>query len=257
MSIGRCREQAQKRLARLLLDSASEMGDPAATLEIVSDAFRNNQLNTARSGTFLERLGILAKKQGDVQAMGLLGQILYSQGKAKEARNWLEKAVSGPETPTFPGAAEALVVLGLILERTDREAAKKVFSKAALDLDYPSAFFYLSKYTGPGEEDDRMVYLLKAASGGIPEAHHNLGAIELSKKGDQSDKKPSERSYGYAKEWFQVAAEGGFGLSMLNMASICNSQGQTEEALKWLERAMELPEVKDEAVKMRSAFIVD
>ncbi|KAF7863061.1 hypothetical protein EAF04_007144 [Stromatinia cepivora] len=257
ISLGRCREQAQKRLARVLLDSASAMGDPTATLEVVSDAFRNNKLSTARSGAFLERLGILAKKKGNVQAMGLLGQILYSQGKEKEALNWLQKAVSGTELPNFPGAAEALVVLGLILEKTDREAAKKVFSKAALDLDYPSAFFYLSKHVGPDEEDNRMVYLLKAAGSGIPEACHNLGAIELSKNGDQADKNPSKRSYGYAKEWFQVAAEGGFGLSMLNMASICKSQGQTEETLKWLGRAEELPEVRDEAIKMRSSFAID
>ncbi|KAJ8060882.1 hypothetical protein OCU04_009963 [Sclerotinia nivalis] len=257
ISLGRCREQAQKRLARVLLDSASAMGDPTATLEVVSDAFRNNKLYTARSGAFLERLGILAKKEGNVQAMGLLGQILYSQGKEKEALNWLQKAVSGTELPNFPGAAEALVVLGLILEKSDKEAAKKAFSKAALDLDYPSAFFYLSKHVGPDEEDNRMIYLLKAAGSGIPEACHNLGAIELSKKGEQADKKPSERSYGYAKEWFQVAAEGGFGMSMLNMASICKSQGQTKEALKWLERAEATPEVRDEAIKMRSSFAMD
>ncbi|KAA8572131.1 hypothetical protein EYC84_002047 [Monilinia fructicola] len=257
ISVGRCREQAQKALGRRLIDSASAMGDPAATLEVVSDAFRNNQLHSARSRPFLERLGLLAKKEKNVEAMGLLGQILYSQGKIKEATDWLQMAVGGPELPTFLGAAEALVVLGLILEKTDKEGAKKAFSKAALDLDYPSAYFYLSKHVGPGEEDDRMIYLLKAAGAGIPEACHNLGAIELSKKGDQADKKPSDRNYGYAKEWFQVAAEGGFGLSMLNLASICKSQGQTEEGLKWLERAEALPEVRDEAVKLRSSFVTE
>ncbi|QSZ31878.1 hypothetical protein DSL72_001447 [Monilinia vaccinii-corymbosi] len=247
ISVGRCREQAQKALGRRLIDSASAMGDPAATLEIVSDAFRNNQLHSARSGPFLERLGLLAKKEKNVQAMGLLGQILYSQGKTKEAADWLQKAVGGPELPNFSGAAEALVVLGLTLEKNDKEGARKAFSKAALDLDHPSAYFYLSKHVGPEEEDKQMVYLLKAAGAGIPEACHNLGAIELSKNGDQADKKPSDRTYGYAKEWFQVAAEGGFGLSMLNLASICKSQGQTEEGLKWLERAETLPEVRDEA----------
>ncbi|KAM0143827.1 hypothetical protein ACHAP3_001091 [Botrytis cinerea] len=257
ISMGRCREQAQKRLARVLLDSASAMGDPAATLVVVSEAFHNNKLYTARFTPFLERLGILAKKEGNVQAMGLLGQILYSQGREKEARGWLQKAVAGEKSPNFPGAADALIVLGLILEKTDRAAAKKLFSKAALDLDHPSAFFYLSKHVDPEEEDNRMVYLLKAAGAGMPEACHNLGAIELSKNGDQADKKPSERDYGYAKEWFQVAAESGFGLSMLNMASICKSQCQNEEALKWLERAEALPEIHDEAVKMRSSFNAD
>ncbi|KAI9649492.1 hypothetical protein NHQ30_002069 [Ciborinia camelliae] len=257
ISLGRCKELAQKALGRRLIDLASVMGDAAATLEVVSDAFRRNQLHTARSGSFFKRLGILAKKEQNVQAMGLLGQILYSQGKEIEARDWLEKAVSGPEVPTFEGAAEALVVLGLILEKSDKEAAKQVLKKAALDLDYPSAFFYLSKHTGPGEEDDRMVYLLKAAGAGIPEACHNLGAIELSKYGDQAHKKPANRRYGYAKEWFEVAAEGGFGLSMLNLASICKSQGQKEEGMKWLKRAEALPEVHDEAVKMKTSFIAD
>lgn len=255
VSVGRCKEQAQKALARHLIDSASAMGDPAATLEVMSDAFRNNQLHTPRSLIFLQRLGFLAKIGKNIQAMALLGQILYSQGKPKEAQSWLETAIRGSELANFPGSAEAYVVLGLILEGTDREAAKKMFSKAALELDYPSAYYYLSKYTGPGEEDDKMIYLLKASGAGILEACHDLGVVELSKIGDQADKKPSERDYGYAKEWFHVAAEGGFGLSMLNLASICKSQGQIEEGLKWLEKAEELPEIRDEAIKLKSGFI--
>ncbi|ESZ89508.1 hypothetical protein SBOR_10106 [Sclerotinia borealis F-4128] len=256
-SLGRCGEQAQKALGRSLIDLASNMGDAGATLEVMSHALRNNQLHTARTGPFLARLGILAKKKENVQAMGMLGRILFSQGKETEAQQWLQKAISGPELATFPGAAETLVVLGLILQKTDKEAAKKIFRKAALDLDDPSAYFYLSQHVGPDEDDERVVYLLKAAGAGLPEACHNLGAIELSKMGDQADKKPTERTYGYAKEWFQVAAEGGFGLSMLNLASICKSQGQIAEGLKWLEQAEALPELRDEAVKMRSGFDSD
>jgi tetratricopeptide (TPR) repeat protein len=235
--------------------SASGLGEASATLELISSSIRNNSLDLADYAAPLKRLGILAKKEGDREAMTLLGKVLLSQRRENEALEWFRRATQGPtQSLTFESAGEALVNEGrLLLSRKDHDSAGQAFRKAALELDDPSAYFYLSQLKETGSAQHK-VYLLKAASSGIVEAWHNLGSLELSEIEKRSNKATSIADYGLAWEWFQVAATDGFGLSMLNLALICKSVGKSEDGLKWLDKAETLPEVKEQARSMRAQW---
>jgi tetratricopeptide (TPR) repeat protein len=244
--LSRCTGKGQKALAKSVMLAASELGEKGATFEIISTALRSGVLHDYHAP--LQRLGILAKKDNDPQAMTLLGKVLMAQRREKEALEWFWRATRPPNGGLeFDGAGEALVNEGRILsQRNEREAAKAAFEKAALELDDPSAYFYLAQLQEPGSLNQE-VYLLKAASSGVIEAWHNLGALELEKINKEGKKPASLADYGMAREWFQVAAADGFGLSILNMAMICKAVGQMDEALNWLEKAEGADEVSVQA----------
>jgi tetratricopeptide (TPR) repeat protein len=185
----RCSGKGQQILAKKLMLSASALGDKSATFEIISSALRNGLLNEYPA--VLQRLGLFAKKDNDPQAMTLLGKVLLSQRGEKDALEWFRKATRPPTgNIDFDGAGEALVHEGRILMQwKDKDGAKKVFEKAALELDDPSAYFYLSQLQEPGSSTQE-VYLLKAASSGVQDAYHNLGALELARI-DKNKKKPT------------------------------------------------------------------
>jgi TPR repeat protein len=249
----RCSGKGQQVLAKKVMLSASALGDKSATFEIISSALRNGLLNEYPAA--LQRLGLFAKKDNDRQAMTLLGKVLLSQRGEKGALEWFRKATRPPAgSIDFDGAGEALVHEGRILMQwKDKDGAKKVFEKAALELDDPSAYFYLSQLQEPGSSTQE-VYLLKAASSGVQDAYHNLGALELTKIEKTAKKPTSLADYGMAREWFQVAAADGFGLSMLNMALMCKAVGEVEEGKKWLRRAEENPDVREQARSILSQW---
>jgi tetratricopeptide (TPR) repeat protein len=249
----RCPRQSQKALAKSVMLAASRLGEKAATFDIISEALRISTLYEYRAP--LERLGTLAKKDNDPQAMTLLGKILMAERREKEALDWFRRATQSPTGGLdFNGAGEALVNEGRILsKRNDQNGAKAAFEKAALELDDPSAYFYLAQLQEPGSSN-QQVYLLKAASSGVVEAYHNLGALELEKIANQERKPTSLDDYGLAREWFQVAAADGFGLSMLNMATICKAVGQMDDALHWLEKAEGVEGVQNEATALKKQW---
>jgi len=246
----RCHSGGQKALAKSVMLAASRLGEKAATFDIISEALRAGTLYEYRAP--LERLGTLAKKDNDPQAMTLLGKVLMGERREKEALDWFRRATREPTGGLdFDGAGEALVSEGRILsQRGDRNGAKAAFEKAALELDDPSAYFYLAQLQEP-RSSNQQVYLLKAASSGVVEAWHNLGALELEKLNKQERKPTSLYDYGMAREWFQVAAAEGFGLSMINMAVICKAVGQMDKALEWLEKAEGADGVRSEATAMK------
>ncbi|KAE9367908.1 HCP-like protein [Stipitochalara longipes BDJ] len=246
----RCPSAGQQALAKSAMLAASRLGEKAATFDIISEALRVGTLYEYRDP--LERLGILVKKSKDPQAMTLLGKVLMAEKREDEALEWYRRATRPPTGGLeFDGAGEALVSEGRILsQRNDRTGAKAAFEKAALELDDPSAYFYLAQLQDLGSPN-QQVYLLKAASSGVVEAWHNLGALELEKLKDQERTPTSMDDYGMAREWFQVAATEGFGLSMLNMAAICRAVGQMDEALKWLEKAEGAEGVASEATALK------
>jgi tetratricopeptide (TPR) repeat protein len=212
------------------------MGEKTATFELIQSAVNQGRLHEYQS-TF-HRLRSLAKKDGDIEAMALLGKVLRTQENEPEALEWLEKATSPPTGHLdFAGSGEALCIMGLIhLKRGNRAAAESAFKKAALDLDEPLAYFNLAQLQENSSETQK-VYLLKAASSGMLEACHKLGMLELKKIAEAGKKPKSLEDYGMAREWLQVAATDGFGWSILNMAMICKKVGQEENALAWLEKA--------------------
>jgi TPR repeat protein len=184
--------------------------------------------------------------------MALLGRVMLTLAKDDDALSWFRQATR--EGVDFDGAAEALVQEGrILLGRKDKEGAEKAFRKAALELDDPSGYFYLSQLQRPGSSEQE-VYLLKAASSGIAEACHNLGSRELEKIKERPKGAESFRDFNMAREWFEVAAAEGFGLSMLNLALICKAGGKDEEGLGWLEKAEDTPGVRDEARRVREQW---
>lgn len=232
--------------------SASELGLKTATFSLIEAAIRSKSLNVRTFASPLQQLDRMAKQLGDPEAMTLLGKVMLSQAREEEAFEWFSKATrSGHD---FEGVGEAFSYQGqILLNRKDTEGAKVALRKAALELDDPSGYFYLSQLEEPGSEQQE-VYLLKAASSGIIEAWHKLGALELFRIYQRGEKPTSIRAFGMAREWFQVAAAGGFGLSMLNMALICRIGGQSDAGLKWLEMAERLPEIREQAKRVRAKW---
>ncbi|TVY32577.1 hypothetical protein LOCC1_G008498 [Lachnellula occidentalis] len=246
----RCPEHSQQTLGLTLALAASEMGEKTATFELIQSSINKNQV--FENSAPMQRLGLLAKKGKDAEAMALLGKVLFGQGKEDEALEWLRKATQPPTgSLEFPGSADALVYEGrILLKKGDMKGAEEAFKKAALELDEPTAYFYLSQLQESGSSTHE-VYLLKAASSGVLEAMHNLGALELEKIEKQQKKPTSMADYGMATEWFQVAAADGFGMSMINLALMCKAVGQDEDGLRWLNKAQQLPEVRDQATNTR------
>ncbi|KAG4440824.1 hypothetical protein IFR05_003696 [Cadophora sp. M221] len=241
-----CERPGQKSLGAILLAIAASFGDRASIFKRVHEAIAVKRLQDVPDA--LQRVGLLAKKGNDPQAMTLLGMVLYSQQKEEQALEWLRKATSG--ALDFRGAADALVLQGCILMEYDTDGAMVAFQRAASELEDPKAFFYLSKMQPPGSERHKA-FLTQAATSGVIEASHNLGAMDMAKINSAGKRPKSLDGYGLAREWTQIAAEGGFGLSMLNMALMCKSVGQRKEGLEWLEKAEGKTDVREEAQSMR------
>ncbi|KAF4632710.1 hypothetical protein G7Y89_g5421 [Cudoniella acicularis] len=248
--------KAQQTFARKLLYSASEQGEKTATFEIIIEAIQFGIVDHFQN--FLKRLGLMVKNDNDPEAMMVLGKVLYSQGKNKKALEWFRKATQPPTGSLgINGAGDALVHEGrILLAMQNKKEAEIAFKKAALELDEPVGYFYLSQLQEPGSPKQE-VYLIKAASSGSLEACHNLGAIHLARIKKEGKTPKSLDDYGMAREWFLSAASGGFGLSMLNLALLCRAVGQESEGLRWLNRAEEIPEVKRQALDLKSQWDSD
>ncbi|KAM3068025.1 hypothetical protein ACMFMG_011073 [Clarireedia jacksonii] len=258
--IGSCSSSEQKSLARHLMISAANLGEKQAIVTMARHAFLTGSLDASSNKPILQQLSLLAKKEKHLQATSLLSEILISQGREKEALDHLRDAVSTPieKIDNAYAMGEACALFGKILIRKGaREEAEKVLRKGALEYDNAFSYFYLSNLQADGT-DEKIMFLEKAAASGITEACHNLGVIELEKIEREIEERKSigergrreMKDYGLAREWFEVAAEGGFGLSMLNLITICRAEGRAEEGDKWQRRAEEVPEVRREALKL-------
>jgi TPR repeat protein len=228
--------------------TASSLGEKSATYELIEAAIAKETLHLSEFAAPLKRLGLLAKQDQDPQAMALLGRVMLGLAKDEEALKWFRKATQSGHD--FDGAAQALVQEGrILLAQRDKDGAEKAFREAALKLDDPSGYFYLSQLQEKGSLQEE-VYLMKAASSGIVEACHNVGSLELQK----AKRKGPMPDYRMAIEWFKVAAAGGFGPSILNLALICKIIGREEEGLKWLERAESMSGIREEAQRVRDQW---
>ncbi|KAK0125934.1 hypothetical protein ONS95_007558 [Cadophora gregata] len=247
--LDKCESPNQKRFGRDLLFTAASFGDLASNFNLVYAATKQGRLDDVTQP--LQQVGLLAKTGHDPQAMTLLGMALFSQRKEDDALVWLRKASAG--FLDFPGAADALVLEGRILMSYDKKGAMAVFQRAADELDDPNAYFYLSKLQPPGSATHEM-YLAKAAASGVLEACHNLGALELAKINKRVQKPKSMDDYGLARDWTEVAAVGGFGLSLLNMALMCRNVGLRAQGLVWLQKAEKDAKVRDEVQAWRQRW---
>ncbi|RDL37455.1 uncharacterized protein BP5553_04888 [Venustampulla echinocandica] len=251
----RCRAHPQKILAKRLMLSASKLGEKSATFELVLSAIKADGLRGNEVQAPLQRLNQLAKTDNEPLAMTLLGKVLMAQGREREALEWLRKATQPPTgNIDFDGAGAALVDEGRALLKLEKlVAANAVFKQAALELDEPEAYLHLSNFQEPGSQT-QTEYLMKAASSGVVEAWYKLGEHEFQKI-TKSELKPEKiGDFGMAREWFQLAADGGSGSAMLYMAQMLRVVGMGEDGLLWVERALDVPDVADLARGMKEQW---
>lgn len=235
MILNKMRGWPHRHLAHQVMMSASEMGYEPATLYLVTFGLGNGQFRLYEKP--LQHVKIMADR-GNPRALILLGRVVGSQGRDKEALEFFRKAIQGPAGLEFEGASDALVYVGQLLIKKDKGQAEAVFRKAALEFDDPSAYYYLAEIEKEGSLN-RMVYYMKAASSGILEAAHKLGNIEKSRAVEEAKGK-GPPDYQMAREWFQIAAEGQYWASMVSMAEICKDTGDSDQEQKWLQKARDL-----------------
>ena len=231
--------------------SASALNEPSATYELVAAVLHSpTLLQHADFAAPLQKLRTMAQTEHDPQAMVLLGRVSLLLANQDEALVWFRKSTE--KSCGFEGAGEALVQEGrILLGKGERGGAERAFRKAAMEVDEPSGFFYLSQLQEMGSREQE-IYLLKAAGAGIVEACHNLGSLEMGKVGEGGRE---GRSMAMAREWFEVAAADGFAPSMLNLAELCRVDGRKEEGLMWLDRAEGLgKEVAKEVGRIRDQW---
>ncbi|KAG9237154.1 hypothetical protein BJ875DRAFT_370567 [Amylocarpus encephaloides] len=250
--LNRGRSIKQQRLARDVLVSAANLGEKSAIVELVLAGIKTGINKPVFRGP-LRWIRLLAEIENDPEAMMILGKVLLSQKKTQEALQWFQKSTQ--QSNDFNGAGDAYVNQGVILSSMGRKPeAETTFRKAALELDHPEGYLHMSKLQAPGSSDQK-VYLLKAASSGIIEACHNLGALELSEFAKRDEKPKSILDYGMAWEWTNIAATAGFGPSVLNLALMHKEVGNTDAALQLLAKAESDPAIKPEASKLKREWL--
>jgi len=238
------------------MHTASLLNYSPATFELIESGIRRGSLGLEEHNLPLKHLGVLAKKGDNPAAMALLGKVMYAIDREKEAFEWFTKATTSAQGADFEGAGEAFVQVGRLLKaRGDRKGAEEAFRKAALELDEPNAYFYLSQFQADGSVEEK-VYLMKAASSGVYEASHGLGVLEMERlkkeaESDDGSRKRTIEDYAMAREWFEVAAAEGYGMSILNLALIHKAWGNAEDAVRWLVKAEGLPEYEAQARGVR------
>lgn len=245
-----CNTEIQKRLGKLFTLTASSLGDPNATLNLLRPAHRTGKLQASEYAKPMQHLRLLAN-EGHVRAMVLLGRIFLDSGKDNEALSLFNRAAeSTPNGTTVLPAdiAEGLIARGQILHKLGQVSeASSSFQTAALDYDHPAGYHFLAQLQASGSPTQE-VYLLKAASSGIIEAAYELGAMYFQRvnlaKLDEDDGK---RQLAMAKEWLYLGASGGHGESMLAMSALMKEEGRADESMRWLRAAKEVPEFRDKA----------
>ena len=238
-----------------IMRSASDLGDSTATFCIITNYLKQGtkSIDTPTFKAALERLGIMAKKDGNPEAMAILAKFLLSQKQTDEALKWFHKATDRPDEALndFTLAGHALVEQARIhLSRKEMEKMKRLLQRATEVLEEPSAFFYLSAFHPEGSEKQKEC-LTMAATMGITEAAHNLGGIALAESKTSKDAAARICAVKRAQDWYEVAAAGGFGYGIMNLALLNKSLGKMDAALDWLAKAEELPDMKEEARKLR------
>lgn len=244
----------QQVLAKLVMLSASALGDVNATMQLLGSAQRRGALDRDEYAAPLQHLEKVAESGENVQAMVLLGKILQTEGDEEGALEMFEKAaMGGSDSPADAnGVSEALVRQGLILlGKANLEGAETAFRKAALDFDYAPAYYQLAKLQ-PEDSPTKEIYLLKSASSGVLEACHELGEQHLKKFTKLDDSKIAGEM---AKEWLFLGASGGYGPSMISLALLNKDSGSLDAGLDWLKTAEAVPEVSEIAQRLRVEWL--
>lgn len=178
----------------------------------------------------------LAGKNGD-RFNGVLCAVCYQEGKgvAKD----LNKSIGFYELAAKNGSADAYRELAFIYQRQkDYNMAGKLFKSAAALGDMTSAYQYakgvLNAKESTGDEQEAVIYLMKAAEAGNPQAQCDLGTLYYQGRSVIKDQVN-------AAKWFAKAAVAGWPQAQWNLA-LCLIDGagverDYDQALYWLGEA--------------------
>lgn len=140
----------QSRLGHHILKTASKLGDFHATNTLLVRALGpNGSLDDPSLIEPFQHLKRAAELGENAEAMNLYGMAFERKGQIESAFQWYVKAgnanYSTPETTrNMLGVSDALVSLGKFwCQRKEFDKARIAFKKAAIELDNPTAYYYL------------------------------------------------------------------------------------------------------------------
>jgi len=184
----------------------------------------------------LKQREMLAEKGGD-GFDAILCAICYQSGKGV-AKDW-QKAVHYYELAIKTGSIDACRELGFLYNKQRQtDKAQRMFKAAAESGDVPSSYQYaksiLNAKNSTGKENEAVVYLIKAAEAGHPQAQCDLGTLYY--QGQHVTKDPTT-----AVKWFKKAAVSEWALAQWNLA-LCYIDGigterDYDQAVYWLGEA--------------------
>jgi len=184
----------------------------------------------------LEQREKLAEKGND-NFNSVLCAVCYQEGKGVDKN--LNKAIHFYELAAKGKSADAYRELGFIYQRQVKiDTATKMFKSAADLGDMVSAYQYaktvLNAKSSAGNEQDAVIYLMKAAEAGNPQAQCDLGTLYYQGKHVTKDQTT-------AVKWFTKAAVGEWALAQWNLA-LCYIDGigvgrDYDQAVYWLGEA--------------------
>lgn len=164
----------------------------------------------------------------------ILCAVCYQEGKGIVKD--LKKATDYYKLAAKNGSADAYRELAFIYQRQKRHDIAKNLFKSAADLDdtasaYQYAKSILNAKNSTGDEQEAVIYLMKAAEAGIPQAQCDLGMLYYQGRFVTKDQ-------ANATKWFTKAAVNGWSSAQWNLA-LCLIDGtgierNYDQALYWL-----------------------
>lgn len=204
-------------LARQLCHTSAVLGNEPAGLFWAEETLRSSTSPEEERKAAMSMLTDLAKRNSG-KANYILANELFSLRQEKNAMKAYRLA--GEQ-----GVPEAFTKLGRILRHQGYHKQSVAAFKLAAEAGEPNAQFMMSTFTK--DENERIHYLHQAASGGKEEAAHNLGEHYRRKA-----------QIPLAKEFLGMAADRGFQISQMNLASILRNEKKFDLAEKWYTQAI-------------------
>ena len=202
------------------LRKAAERGDPQATVNLGSLAYKAGDLELAES--WYQQAADL----GNADAMHNLGVIARDAGDLELAESWFQKSAD-------LGNSEAMYTLGALADEAgDLVLAKSWYQKAA-DRGYTDGMWWVLGIIGPKKSglisESGEPWQQKAAEIGSPEAMARLGWIAY-----------EEGDLALAESWYKKSSDLGSSSGMVGRGRRAYDTGDLVLAESWLRKAADL-----------------
>jgi len=179
-------------LGHRMVNSAANLDYEPAVLSLVAHLFRQRQYPDPKLEKLRAKFRRIVDQGRNPNALALHGMILHiavrNEVDAVAAfRRALEVGIENntrvagfkwTAAADFEWAADCYYLLGKILAKRhgQKKEAMSLLEKAALELDFPEAYYELAMLLDKDGPDGRWVqYMIKAAANGVPNAATELG----------------------------------------------------------------------------------